>query len=183
MRNASRRQTILIALFLVIVFFFMTMFRMGVVRGASMEPTYFNGQVVLVRRMNWFSGRLHRGDVVLLRKDRDVIIKRIYRLPGEEIDASGPNGPNVALATFRHDLADYYEQQVIDTPRGPQTRLTVPEGFVVVIGDNLKVSEDSRVFGPLPLRDVLGVVPGAPPAPYDNSGPTPGSSQSTALAP
>lgn len=179
MRHASRRQTILIALFLVIVVVFMTMFRMGVVRGTSMEPTYYDGQVVLVHRMNWFSGPLHRGDVVLLRKDRDVIIKRIYRLPGEEVDAAAPN---VARSTFRNGLADYYEQKVTETPRGPQTQLFVPDGFVVVIGDNLKVSEDSRLFGPLPLRDVLGVVPGAPPAPYSASEPPPGSSPRAALA-
>lgn len=171
MSRAARRQLLFIVVFLVVVVLFVTTFRMGLVRGDSMEPTYHNGQVVLVRRRNWFSPPLHHNDVVLLRKDRDVIIKRVFRLPGEEIDSSYPN---VLLPTLRRELIDYYEQKVVQTPRGPVMHLYVPDHFLVVIGDNLRISEDSRVFGPVPEHDVLGTVVGAPPPPYRNSSPSTG---------
>jgi len=162
MFRASRRQSLLLGIFLILVLVFVTTFRMGVVRGKSMEPTYEDGQIVLVRRWNWFHGPLHHNDVVLVQQERDVIIKRVYRLSGEEID---DNPIRVAMATRRNDLSDYYEQKTIQTPNGPETHLYVPEGYVVIIGDNLRVSEDSRLFGPVPQRNILGRVVAAPPPP------------------
>jgi signal peptidase I len=158
-----RRQSILILIFLLLVIVFMTTFRMGVVRGASMLPTYQDDQVVLVRRKNWFSAPLKHNDVVLLKKDRDVIIKRVYRLEKEEIE---PGYPEILVHTRLRGLSDYYDQKVEQTPQGPRTRLFVPPGYLVVLGDNLNVSEDSRVFGPVPESDVLGTVVNAPGPPY-----------------
>lgn len=163
MSPTVRRQTLFILVFLVVVLIFVTMFRMGVVRGESMEPTYHNGQVVLVRRRNWFSAPLHRNDVVLLRKDRDVLIKRIYRLPGEEVDDTFPD---VLAFSRMNGLTDYYEQKTEQTPGGSKIHYRVPDNYLVILGDNLRVSEDSRIFGPVPMRDVLGVVVNAPGPPY-----------------
>jgi signal peptidase I len=163
MSRTARRQVVFVVVFLIVVCLFMTTFRMGVVHGQSMEPTYQDGQVVLVRRRNRWSAPLHHNDIVLLRKDRDIIIKRVYRLPGEEIDRSFPD----VRDTLRYTGQDiYYEQQVTRTNHGTETRYFVPEGYLVVLGDNLRVSEDSRVFGPVPERDVLGVVVNAPGPPY-----------------
>jgi signal peptidase I len=162
MSRANRRQTLFVLVFLIVVLGFVTTFRMGVVRGDSMYPTYLNGQVVLVRRRNWLSGPLHHNDVVLVRKDRDVLIKRVWRLPGEEVD-----DPGVRRPTFLNNLQDYYEQERVQTPDGTEeTRLFVPQGFLVILGDNRRVSEDSRIFGPVPERDVLGVVVASPPPPF-----------------
>jgi signal peptidase I len=160
MSSSTRRQTLFVIVFLIVVFAFVMTYRMAVVHGQSMEPTYQNGQVVLVRRYNWLCPPLHHNDVILIRKDRDVLIKRVYRLPGEEVD-----DPQVRRLTFLHNLDDYYEQQRVQTPMGTDVRLIVPDGFVVVLGDNRRVSEDSRLFGPLPERNVLGIVMGAPPPP------------------
>jgi signal peptidase I len=166
MQRSSRRQTLLICLFLILVVIFMTTFRMGIVRGQSMSPTFSDGQVVLVRRMATLGRRLRRGDVVLVNNDHDVIIKRIFRIPGEEIDHSFPD---VLRSTERRNLTDYYEQETVDTPTGPQTHYYVQDGYLVVIGDNTSNSEDSRVFGPVSVKDVLGVVVRSPPAPYANN--------------
>ena len=160
--RAPRRQTALIGVFLLLVVAFLVLFRMGVVRGQSMLPTYQDGQVVLVSRRHSYSPPLRRNDVVLLRKDRDVIIKRVYRLAGEEIDDSFPN---VLRKTLANDLGDYYEHKTIDG----RLHYFVPDGYIVVLGDNLRVSEDSRYFGPVPVRDVLGTAVAAP-EPPDRSG-------------
>jgi signal peptidase I len=166
MSYAARRQLIFILVFLVVVILFVTTYRMGLVHGNSMHPTYENGQVVLVRRQNWFTPPLQRNDVVLLRVGRDVIIKRIYRLPGEELGSSFFYNEDRARIT---GLADYYEQQ--PTTPGKPPKLIVPDHQLVVIGDNLGGSEDSRVFGPVFERDVLGVVINSPGPPYTATGP------------
>ncbi len=163
MSRQARRQSILLTIFLLLVLFFVSAFRMGIVHGISMMPTFHNGQLVLMRRRGWFNPPLQRFQVVLLKQGRNIIIKRIFALPGDVIHSTFPDVKDQA---FRTGLADYYEQKTIQTPHGPKIQLSVPKGFLVVLGDNLPVSEDSRVFGPVPERDVLGVVVGATLPPY-----------------
>ena len=165
MPHSARRELIFVLVFLVVVSLFVGTYRMGVVHGNSMNPTYENGQVVLVRRRTWGNTALRQNDVVLLRVGRDIIIKRIYRLPGQPLGSSFFYDERSAYAG---GVADYYEQ--LATP-GAEPRLVVPDGYIVVIGDNLGGSEDSRVFGPVAIRDVLGVVVNSPPPPYSATGP------------
>ncbi len=155
LRRAPRRQTVLIGVFLLLVVMFLTLFRMGVVRGQSMTPTYVDGQVVLVSRRHGYSPPLRHNDVVLLKKDREVIIKRVFRLAGEEIDNTFPF---VLARTLNNNLGDYYEHKI----EAGHIHYFVPQGYIVVIGDNLRVSEDSRYFGPVPVRDVLGTAVASP---------------------
>ena len=166
MQGGNRRLAILISIFLCLVVYFVSTYRMGVVRGASMEPTYVDGQSVLVRRLNRLGRPLKRGDVVLVRNDHEVIIKRVYRVAGEEIDHSFPD---LLSATQMRDLTDYYDQRQTIGASGTETHYFVPQGYVVIVGDNIPVSEDSRVFGPVALRDVLGAVVNPRPAPYSQN--------------
>ncbi len=159
----ARRQTLFVGVFLIVVFLFVFTFRLGIVRGESMMPTYQNGQSVLVRRQSFLNSKFKRGDVVVLQKGRDVIIKRVAYLPGEEV-----KDPALVNVSYVRDLLDYYEQSPRLTSDGKKSmvpRIFVPAGFIVVLGDNPAVSEDSRFFGPVPLRDVLGNVIASPPAP------------------
>jgi signal peptidase I len=157
----TKRQIIAVLLFLVVVVFFTTTFRMAVVRGDSMLPTYRDGEVVLVNRLHAVNGPLRQGDVILIQKGDEVLIKRIAYLPGQTIDPP-------ASRAFRRVL-EYFEMERL--PDGPgfrnevRVRLKVPPKYVVVLGDNPAVSEDSRLFGPIPLDDVLGRVVGSPPKP------------------
>lgn len=163
MSRIARRQFIFVGVFLIVVLLFVTTFRMGVVRGESMMPTYQNGQVVLVRRHNWLSPRIKRDDVVLLRRGRDVLIKRVRYLPGDVI-TDWVVSQYIRLMDRTNGIGDYYEQQPGNTPsEGP--RYSLPAGFIFVMGDNRGASEDSRQFGPVPLHDVLGIVVASPPPP------------------
>lgn len=148
-----RRQLIAVAVFLVVAGGFALTFRLAVVDGDSMLPTYRDGRVVLVNRLYRLTGSLMRGDVVLVRKGDEVLIKRVAYQAGEVI--SGREVWEYWLATDRFDILSagtWHEP--------PQLR--VPPNSVVVLGDNAAVSDDSRLFGPIPLRDVLGKVVRAP---------------------
>ena len=103
---------------------------------------------------------LHRDDVVLLQRDRgEVSIKRIFRLPGEEV----PTGYPFLVGTLvPRGLNDYYEQAAAKGPGGEKTRYFVPKGYIAVLGDNPDVSEDSRFFGPVPVSSVIGTAVDAP---------------------
>ena len=161
MTRSLRRQILFVCLFLVVVVFYVTLFRQIVVSGDSMESTYHSGQTLLALRRHAFSPPLRRGDVIVLKKDRDTIIKRVAYLSGDTVTNEAVINP-----TFTAHLDDYYEQQPAAEPNG-LPRLIVPAGYIVVLGDNRAISYDSRSFGPVSLRDVLGRVFAAPPGPSD----------------
>lgn len=161
MPRSLRRQIFFVSTFLVVVVFYVTLFRQVVVSGDSMEPTYHSGQALLALRRQSFSPPLRRGDVIVLKKDRDTIIKRVAYLSGDIVTNEAVLNP-----TFVNRLSDYYEQQPA-TESDKLPRLIVPAGYIVVLGDNRAISYDSRSFGPVSLRDVLGRVFAAPSGPSD----------------
>lgn len=123
-------------------------FQVVVVDGDSMMPALHNGQIVVAVRA---SAGLRRGDIVLIRRNREILIKRIVYLPAQLLHP-------LDRPLFRH-AAEYFE--VGNTP----DTLRVPPGRFVVMGDNRSNSDDSRRFGPVARRDIVGRVLGALPFP------------------
>lgn len=145
--SRRRRQILVLTTFCLTLAFLFMEFRVAEVHGDSMLPTFHNGQLVLVTRFH--RGPWQRGDVVLAKVGDDILIKRIAALPGDTI-------PLERARAFRHVL------EFFDTTGDPQAPLRVPAGFVVVLGDNWQVSDDSRSFGPVAIKDILGSVVNAP---------------------
>jgi len=113
-------------------------FKTVIVEGHSMEPTFYTGRKLLVSHAYWLIGQIKRNDIVVVKDEgpNKYFIKRVYRLPGEEVDYV--NWPrNYSLKNDRY---------------------IVPEGTLFVLGDNRRFSEDSRSFGPVDLSRVLGKV-------------------------
>lgn len=106
------------------------------VHGASMYPALAPGDRVLVLRAGPPARRPRRGRVVVLRADR---------VPG-----AGPGGLLVKRVAAR--AGD-------PVPPGAGEGV-VPDGRLVVLGDNPEVSTDSRVWGPVPAASVVGVTIG-----------------------
>ena len=113
-------------------------FKTVVVEGDSMLPTFSSGQRLLVSDAYWLVGGIQHKDIVVVRDDNPdgYIIKRVYRLAGEKVPLD--------RAPKTHRLAD--------------GEYVVPPETLYVLGDNLAFSEDSRVFGPIPLAKVIGKV-------------------------
>ncbi|WP_406329348.1 S26 family signal peptidase [Streptomyces sp. NBC_00203] len=113
------------------------------VKGVSMRPTLSAGDVLIGRRVR--ARRLRSGQIVVVEKpnpgedwkswswperSRHLMIKRLAALPGEPVPAA---------------------------VRGRLGTGAVPPGAVVVLGDNLAESVDSREIGYFPLERVVGV--------------------------
>lgn len=121
------------------------------VSGASMEPTYHDGDRLIVLRG---LGELHRGDVLVVRNplaSQELLVKRVVGLPGETIAGEG--------ATIQIDGAALREPYVKPgTGVGVLVPSQVPAGHVFVLGDNRTESIDSRAFGAVSTDLIVGRV-------------------------
>ena len=112
----------------------------GFVKGESMEPALFSGDIVLFFRL-----RSHYavGDIVLVRTDGSYI-KRVAALPGQTVDID--NQTHRLLIDGAPAEDDYARG---DTFRkiGCSLPLTLGEDEYFVLGDSRENSVDSRNFG------------------------------------
>jgi signal peptidase I len=113
------------------------------VEGASMEPTFFHGDRIAVRRTR--PSAVSTGDVVVVElPDR---YRRWLRPPGRI-----GNSREWMIKRVRATSGD-------PVPEGiPVPDAVVPAGQLVVLGDNASASYDSRAVGYFPIERVLGVV-------------------------
>lgn len=112
--------------------------------GSSMSPTYRNGSLNLVNRLSYSKAAPHRGDVVALRADGELLLKRIIGLPGETVAIQ-----NGVIEIDDKPLSDQFSFARIPWEMDP-VRLGRDEYFV--IGDNRALS----VFCKVPKNDILG---------------------------
>lgn len=127
-----------------------------VVEGESMYPTFDSGDYLIVDQLSYRLAEPKRGDVVVFRYPNDesvFYIKRLIGLPGETV---------------------HVEQGVTRITKVDGTEITLDESYVVsedatytlertlgedqffVMGDNRPKSSDSRTWGALPKRDIMG---------------------------
>ena len=149
-----------VALALIIRFFVATPY---IVSGASMEHTYENHDYLIIDRITYDVSSPQRGDVVVFglpqEPSRDLI-KRVIGLPGETIELSGP-GPSVTIINSEHPKGFVLDEPYLAKENlGGTTnmKVTLGENQYFVLGDNRKVSADSRLWGTLPRKDIVGRV-------------------------
>ncbi len=134
----------------VVVLAFLLWFRSWLVvvdvDGSSMEPTFHTGDRVLVRRTSL--ARVGRGDVVV-----------VERPDGPGVWRRSPAGRRVAGQPWMIKRAAALPGQPVPAEViGVVTETTVPEGHLVLLGDNIASSYDSRSCGFFPSTRLLGVV-------------------------
>jgi len=143
------------------------------VDGPSMQTTLQNNDHLIVWKVGkTFANLTHRdyipnrGDVVVFSEPglasygqdpNKQLIKRVIALPGERVTVKNsivtvynkehPEG-------FQPDKTLPYGKVITTTPGNVD--VTVGEGQVFVCGDNRNNSFDSRVFGPVASKDIVG---------------------------
>ncbi|SES46629.1 signal peptidase I [Psychrobacillus sp. OK032] len=137
-----------------------------VVDGASMMPTFENGDRVVVDKISPKLMKYERFDVIVFEaKENTNYIKRIIGISGDRIayenDELFINGER-----YEEPYLEEYKKALIDngTLTGDFTleenlgELTVPDGYFFVLGDNRRNSKDSRdpSVGFVSMDKVLG---------------------------
>jgi signal peptidase I len=119
----------------------------------SMIPTLEIGDRVLVNKFIYRFTEPKRGDIVVFTSvddPKEDLIKRVVGLPGDEIAVRGGK----LFLNGKPQKEPYTNKKLPD--RSFFARTTVPKGHVFVMGDNRGNSADSRVFGPLPKKNIEG---------------------------
>jgi signal peptidase I len=142
------------------------------VPSSSMEPTLQIGDRILVDKFDFNYHSITPGDIVVFRtppiarsncltEDGDLV-KRVVATGGETIRSSGNEVfVKAAQPHSKWELLSqsYFPDNGLHTPLGQEIiQLTVPKNDFFVLGDNRTVSCDSRVWGFLPGRDIVGRV-------------------------
>jgi signal peptidase I len=123
-----------------------------VVSTSSMSPTLEPGQRVLTWKLGAGDATWHRGDVVSLRHDGQVWLKRVVAVGGDTVGLR--DGRLFVDGHVVHE--PWADPELIDSVYfGP---VRVPAGSVFVMGDNRANSEDSRSFGAVPESELTGRV-------------------------
>jgi signal peptidase I len=121
---------------------------------ASMEPTLRRGDQILVDKLAYRRGAPRRGDLALftIAGAQTVMLKRIVALAGDRVAIED----GVLAINGRLERERYVDYPQVDSVYfGP---VIVPDGHIFVLGDNRADSRDSRDFGAVPERRLIGRV-------------------------
>lgn len=131
------------------------------VRGASMEPTFEDGEYLIVDQLSYQFREPQRGEVVVFRYPNNpsqFFIKRIAGLPSETVNVQEGR---VVIQNGRHPDGVVLDESPY-LPEGERTggnvHVDLGPSEYFVLGDNRAASSDSRSWGSLPANDVIGRV-------------------------
>jgi signal peptidase I len=139
-------QVLLLAL--IAVAFFV---RTPQVSGFSMAPHIDSGEFVVINTAAYRLGGVHRGDIIAFEHDRpapSVYLKRVVGLPGERVEI---RRGEVFINTTK--LTEPYVRYRDERSIAP---VFVAPGSYYVLGDNRANSDDSRDWGLVPSREIIG---------------------------
>jgi signal peptidase I len=149
---------LLLIAFLVVVPFRKYVAQPFIVDGASMDPTFKNGQYLIVDELTYHFKAPERGSVLIFRYPKDpnkFFIKRVIGLPGETIDIK--NGTVTISNSATHPKPFILEEPYIKFTKSDTVEpITLSENQYWVMGDNRYGSSDSRVWGPVPDKNIVG---------------------------
>ena len=128
------------------------------VKGASMEPTFYDHEYLIINELSYHLGSPGRGDAVVFKyplDQRQYFIKRVIGLPGETVRVADGH---VYILNNQHpkgiELTEDYLLPAMKTLGEVEVTLAGDEYYL--LGDNRLASLDSRVFGPVKEDLIIG---------------------------
>ena len=156
MRAFLREILAIIIVAMVIFILSRTAIQSFVVVGVSMEPSFEEGQRLLINKAVYHFREPQRGEVIVFHppnNQRTDYIKRIIALPGESIEIKQGT---VYIHTEDGNVLPLDEPYIKEAPSHPFEGDTIPENEYFVLGDNRNNSNDSRNDWTVKGKDIIG---------------------------
>jgi signal peptidase I len=130
-------------------------FQVARVEGESMAPTLENQDRLIVNKLAYRLGPPRRGDIVMLYYPRDPdksFVKRVIAEEGDTVKIEdGRVFVNDVPMQDDYVLPDYRSHE-------DQPAQVIPAGYYFVMGDHRNNSSDSRTWGEVPKKYIVGRV-------------------------
>ena len=130
-----------------------------------MSPSIQNGEHLFVSKLAYgivkpYSDSLlctwaspNRGDIVIYLYQNKIVVKRCVAISGDKLEYSANNDYNYLLKVASSEIP-LTPLQFLNLKDSSE----VPKGYILAIGDNYEVSVDSRTYGFVSERNILGKV-------------------------
>ncbi|SHJ67717.1 signal peptidase I [Malonomonas rubra DSM 5091] len=132
------------------------------VPAASMNPTLIVGDQIIIDNQYYRNKPISRGDVVVFLMPDDaknrLFIKRVMGLPGEKI-AIKDKALYIDGNKVFDKYASHFDEEKLSAEKAPRDQmkeLVIPANSYFLLGDNRDYSFDSRFFGPVTEKMIIG---------------------------
>ncbi|MCK4835495.1 MAG: signal peptidase I [Candidatus Aminicenantes bacterium] len=126
------------------------------IEGSSMNPVLRDQERVIILKSPVNKNHIHRFDIIVFSTSREPhkkLIKRVIGLPGEHIEIKQGKvyvNNKILNQTFLSPADSTAYAMISMKP------VKIPENHYFVIGDNRRISKDSRTFGLIPRDRIIG---------------------------
>lgn len=127
------------------------------VSGSSMEPTFQDGNYLLIDEISYHLRDPKRGEVIVFKypgNPKTFYVKRVIGLPGETIEIKDNK-----VSVKRGEKEIVLEEGYVSTRETDgDFASTLEKNEYFMMGDNRNFSFDSRRWGPLKRSSIIGIV-------------------------
>jgi len=151
----SLAKTFILALVIVLPIRYF-LFQPFIVSGASMEPNFYQGEYLLIDEISYRFKEPKRGEVVVFRYPKNpsyYYIKRVIGLPGETIEISQGE---IKIYNFENPGGKELKESYVKPETSGEIKTTLDKEEYFLLGDNREHSSDSRSFGPVERKYIIG---------------------------
>ena len=146
-----KKEKIFILLIITIIVLKIFVFNFILVKGDSMNPKFKNNDFMFLNKIIYNFQPIRRGDVIVLKYQNNDLIKRVIGIPKDKIKVE--NGKlYINNKEYKENYINSYTASI------DFEEITLKDYEYFVMGDNRYNSYDSRNFGPITKRNIIGRV-------------------------
>ena len=138
------------------------LFQPFVVSGASMDPNFHNADYLIIDELSYRLREPERQEVIVFKYPNNPslkYIKRVIGLPGEKVEiVNGQVFITSGNKTFQLEEPYLSEETKQTWINNNNFSVELGQNEYFVMGDNRNFSSDSRIWGPVPKKNIVGRV-------------------------